>query len=51
MCGIIDTWKTMPGKARKQHQGLMNVTGTFYPKMERAVQDISSRLYNIATGK
>lgn len=51
MCGIIDTWKTMPGKAEHQHQGLMTVTGDFYPEMEQAVRYISSRLYDIASGK
>ena len=50
MCGIIDTWKTMPGKAKNQHQGLMTVTGAFYPEMEQAVRCISARLYDIATG-
>ena len=51
MCGIIDTWKTMPGKEMHQHQGLMTVTGEFYPEMEQAIQDISYRLYEIAAGK
>jgi hypothetical protein len=51
MCGIIDTWKTTPGKAEHQHQGLMTVTGEFYPEMEQAVRHISSRLYDIASGK
>jgi len=50
MCGVIDTWKTMPGKAGAQHQGLMTVRGTYYPEMERAVQDISKRMYRIAAG-
>ena len=48
--GIIDTLKTMPGKENNQHQGLMTVTGEFYPEMEQAVQQISSRLYDIASG-
>jgi hypothetical protein len=51
MCGIIDTWKTMPGKERSQHQGLMMVTGEYYPEMEQAVKQVSSRLYDIASGK
>jgi hypothetical protein len=51
MCGIIDTWKTMPGKEKKQHMGLMTPTGEFYPEMEKVVQDISARLYQIALGK
>jgi len=51
MCGIIDTWKTMPGKEEYQHQGLMTVTGEFYPEMEKAVKEISSEMYNIATIK
>ncbi|MFC1560969.1 hypothetical protein ACFL4V_00675, partial [Candidatus Latescibacterota bacterium] len=49
MCGVIDTWKTMPGKEQYQHQGLMTVTGEFYPEMERAVKEISSKLYTIAS--
>jgi hypothetical protein len=51
MCGIIDTWKTLPGKAGQQHQGLMTVTGEFYRDMEQAVRDVSSRLYEIASGE
>lgn len=47
MCGIIDTWKTMPTKEEAQHQGLMTVTGEFYPEMEEAVKEISSSLYQI----
>ncbi len=49
MCGIIDTWRTMPGKANAQHQGLMTVTGEFYPEMEQAVRRVSSQLYDIAS--
>lgn len=45
MCGIIDTWKTMPGKTTKQYQGLMTITGDFYIEMELAVQKISRNLY------
>ena len=45
ICGIIDTWKTMPTKEEFQHQGLMNVFGEFYPEMKSAVQKISSNLY------
>ena len=51
MCGIIDTWKTMPGKEKAQHQGLMTVTGEFYPEMETAVKEISSDIYQVATAK
>ncbi|MHC4231610.1 MAG: hypothetical protein ACYSO7_07410 [Planctomycetota bacterium] len=50
MCGMIDTWKTMRGKEKHQHQGLMTVTGEFYPEMEQAIQDISERLYEIGIG-
>ena len=50
MCGIIDTWKTMPGKEQAQHQGLMTIKGEFYPEMEEAVKEISSELYQIAAG-
>jgi len=51
MCGIIDTWKTMRGKEKHQHQGLMRVTGEFYPEMKHAIRDISGRLYEAAIGK
>ena len=49
ICGIIDTWKTMPGKAQRQHCGIMTPTGEFYPEMEHVVRDLSSRLYRIGT--
>ncbi len=48
MCGIIDTPKTMPGKEKKQHMGLMTPKGKFYPEMEEVIQDIAARLYQIA---
>jgi hypothetical protein len=51
MCGIIDTWETMPTKENDQHQGLITVTGEFYPEMEKAVKEISSEMYQIATIK
>ena len=51
ICGIIDTWKTLPGKEEEQHSGLMTPTGEFYPEMERAVRDLSRRLYQIALGE
>jgi hypothetical protein len=51
MCGIIDTWKTMPGKEQAQHQGLMTAAGKFYPEMEEAVKRISSDMYQIASIK
>jgi hypothetical protein len=50
MCGMIDTSKEMPGKEQHQHQGLMTTHGEFYPEMEQAVQQVSSRLYNTASG-
>ena len=49
ICGIIDTWKTMPTKEKFQHQGLMSVIGEFYPEMKSAVQKISSNLYKYKT--
>lgn len=45
MCGIIDTWQTMPTKEHAQHQGLMTVTGEYYPEMEDAVKQISDQMY------
>lgn len=48
MCGIIDTWKTMPTKEFAQHQGLMTVKGDFYPEMEDAIKRIAADLYNVA---
>ena len=47
----MDTEKTMPGKSKAQHAGLMTVTGEFYPEMERAIKDLSGRLYRIAAGE
>lgn len=49
MCGIIDTWKTMPTKETDQHQGIMTVNGEYYPEMEEAVKKISTEMYQIAT--
>lgn len=51
MCGIIDTSKQMRGKEKNQHQGLMTTHGEFYPEMEQAVRDVSSRLYRISSGQ
>lgn len=51
MCGIIDTWKTMPTKEEYQQQGIMSVTGEVYQDEAKVVKDISSRLYNLANGK
>ena len=51
MCGMIDTSKQMRGKEKHQHQGLMTTHGEFYPEMEAAVRDVSSRLYDIASGQ
>lgn len=48
MCGMIDTWKSMPGKEQAQHQGLMTVTGEFYPEMEEAVKRINAEMYQAA---
>ncbi|MFC1714255.1 hypothetical protein ACFL6S_11330 [Candidatus Poribacteria bacterium] len=51
ICGIIDTWKTLPHKEEHQHSGLMTPMGKFYPKMEQAIQELSRRLYQIALGE
>lgn len=51
ICGIIETPKTMPGKEKHQHPGLMTPKGKFYPEMEQAIKHISSNLYKIATKK
>lgn len=48
LCGIIDTWKTMPTKEINQQQGIMSVTGEIYPDEVKVVQDVSSRLYKLA---
>ena len=48
MCGIIDTWKTMPTKEEYQQQGIMSVTGEVYQDEAKVVKDISSRLYELA---
>ncbi len=49
MCGIIDTSKEMKGKETNQHQGLMTTHGEFYAEMEKTLQDVAGRLYEIAT--
>jgi hypothetical protein len=49
ICGIIDTWKTMPTKEIYQQQGIMSVTGEIYQDEANVLKDISSRLYQLAT--
>lgn len=49
LCGIIDTWKTMPTKEIYQQQGIMSVTGEVYPDEAEVVKDISAKLYDLAT--
>lgn len=49
ICGIIDTWKTMPTKEKNQHQGLMTVKGKYYKEMEIVVKNISKNLYKICS--
>lgn len=49
ICGIIDTWKTMPTKEVYQQQGIMSVTGEVYQDEAKVLKDISSRLYQLAT--
>lgn len=48
ICGIIDTWKTMPTKEINQQQGMMSVTGEIYPDEANVVKEISLRLYELA---
>jgi hypothetical protein len=47
ICGLIDTWKIMAGKADKQHSGLKTPTGDYYREMEEAVQAIAAGLYGL----
>ncbi len=49
ICGIIDTWKTMPTKEIYQQQGVMSVTGEIYQDEAKVLNDIASRLYELAT--
>lgn len=49
LCGAIDTLRTMRGKDAKQHAGLMTPWGEFYPEVEAVVQDLSTRLYELAS--
>ena len=51
MCGTIDTWRTMPGKDAKQHAGLKNPTGEYYPEMEQTVIHISDAIYHLHAGQ
>jgi hypothetical protein len=48
ICGVIEVWKTVPGREKKQHQGIMDPFGKINPGMEAALRDVSSRLYHIA---
>jgi hypothetical protein len=48
MSGVTGVWKAaMPNQ---QHSGIMIPTGEVYPEMEEVIQDVSGRLYQIATG-
>lgn len=49
LCGVIDTLRTMRGKDAKQHAGVMNPWGEYYPEVEAAVQSLSTRLYALAS--
>jgi hypothetical protein len=51
ICGIIEMWDTMPGQQRSQKIGLKSPTGEWDPEITAAIQDISARLYGIATGE
>jgi hypothetical protein len=48
MCGIIDTWKSMPTKEINQQQGIMSVSGEVYPDEVKVIKDISAKLYTLA---
>ena len=48
ICGVIEVWKTVPGREKKQHQGIMDPFGKIKPGMESAIRDVASRLYHIA---
>ncbi len=49
ICGILEMWDTMPGQQQRQKIGLKSPTGEFCPEITATVQDISARLYQIAT--
>jgi len=51
ICGIIEMWDTMPGQERSQKIGLKSPTGEWCPEVTAVLQDISARLYQIATGE
>ena len=48
ICGVMEVWKTAPGREKKQHQGIMDPFGKFKPGMDTAIRDVTSRLYHIA---
>ena len=48
ICGVMELWKTAPGREKKQHQGIMDPFGKIHPGMESAIRDVTSRLYHIA---
>ncbi len=51
MCGVMECWKTAPGREKRQHQGIMDPFGKIHPGMEAAIRDVSSRLYQIASSQ
>ena len=48
-CGLIDASILVPRKASRQHSGLLDGFGQPYPKLQNAVKECASRLYEIAT--
>jgi len=49
LCGVMETWKTAPGREERQHQGIMDPFGKMHPGIDVAMKDVSSRLYLIAS--
>jgi hypothetical protein len=45
ICGWIDTWNTMPGKAVRQHSGLQDPLGRRYEPVVQALKTFSQEMY------
>ena len=48
ICGVIEIWKNLAGREKRQHQGIMDPFRMINPDMEAAIRDVTSRMYHIA---
>ncbi len=47
-CGWMDSWKSFPRQALKQHAGLQDPFGNYHQPMLEAFSDFSQRMYKVA---